>query len=75
MLEKVYQSLPSYIESPIFLPRWYGDEEKEDRYFITVTYDMEGVQFFGKLPIDDFFQWENKLHELIQIEKFPFKYN
>lgn len=72
-LEKVYKSLPSYIGNPTFLPCWYGDNEKGDRYFITVSFEMSGLQFYGKLPISDFLQWESKFNELI--ENFPFKYH
>lgn len=38
-------------------------------FTITVTYDMEGLQFWGKLPMSDFYKWENKLYELIEIER------
>lgn len=71
-LGKVYESLPSYIGNSSYLPCWYGDEEKGDKYFITVSLEMSGLQFWGKLPISDFTQWENKFNELI--ESFPFKY-
>lgn len=74
-LEKVFENLPSYIymENPASLPCWYGDEEKGDKYFITGSYETSGLQFWGKLPISDFLEWENKFHELI--ENFPFKSN
>ncbi|MEW9095475.1 MAG: hypothetical protein AB2417_10380 [Clostridiaceae bacterium] len=72
-LGKVYESLPYYLGNPTHLPCWYGDEEKGDKYFITVSFEMSGLQFWGKLPVSDFLQWENKFNELI--ENFPFKYH
>ena len=71
-LQKVYEKLPSYVGKPTGIPCWYGDEEKGDKYYITVSFEMSGLQFWGELPITDFLQWENKFNELI--EKFPFKY-
>lgn len=71
-LWKVYELLPSYIRSKTTLPCWFGDEENGDRYFISVSMEMSGLQFWGKLPIGDFLLWENKLNELIK--NFPFKY-
>jgi hypothetical protein len=72
-LERVYKSLPSYFRNPSYLPCWYGNEENGDKYFITVSFEMSGLQFWGRLPISDFYEWENKLNELISI--FPFKYH
>lgn len=71
-LGKVYEMLPSYIGKETTLPSWFGDEERGDRYFITVSFEPSGLQFWGKLPIDDFLQWEGKLNDLIK--DFPFKY-
>jgi hypothetical protein len=72
-LQKVYENLPSYIGNPTYLPCWYGDEEKGDEHFITVSFEMSGLQFWGKLPVSDFLQWENRLNELIEV--LPFKYH
>jgi len=72
-LGKVYESLPSYMGDAIYLPCWYGNEEKGDKYFISVSFEMSGLQFWGKLPMSDFLHWENKFNELI--EHFPFKYH
>jgi hypothetical protein len=72
-LGKVYESLPSYMGTPAYLPCWYGNEEKGDTYFISVSFEMSGLQFYGRLPMSDFVQWENKFNELI--ESFPFKYH
>ncbi|MCM3110066.1 hypothetical protein [Lederbergia lenta] len=72
MLRKVYEDLPSYMGDKTSFPCWFGDEEKGDTYFITVSFEMSGIQFFGKLPISDFLQWEIKFNQLI--ENFPFKY-
>jgi hypothetical protein len=72
-LGKVYKSLPCYMGNPTHLPCWYGDEEKGDKFFITVSFEMSGLQFWGKLPMSDFLKWEYKLNKLI--EKFPFKYH
>ncbi|MEH7355523.1 hypothetical protein V7150_18470 [Neobacillus drentensis] len=71
-LWKVYEILPSYMGNQTTLPCCFGDEEKGDKYFISVSFEMSGLQFWGKLPITDFLQWENKFNELIM--NFPFKY-
>lgn len=73
VLRVVYESLPAYRGNPPYLPCWYGDEEKGDKYFISVSFEMSGLQFWGNLPITDFLQWENKFNKLI--ESFPFKYH
>ncbi len=57
-LGKVYKSLPHYIGNSTYLPCWYGDEEKGDKYFLSVSFELSGLQFWGKLPILDFLQWE-----------------
>ncbi len=72
-LEKVYESLPCYLGNKTCFPCWYGNEENGDKYFLTVSFEMSGLQFWGKLPIADFFQWEKKFNKLI--EDFPFKYH
>ncbi|WBW99707.1 NADAR family protein [Oceanirhabdus sp. W0125-5] len=46
--------------------------ESYDEYFITVSVEISGLQFWGRLPVEDFFQWEKKFNKLI--EDFPFKY-
>ncbi|BDR76720.1 hypothetical protein [Clostridium tetani] len=69
----VYKSLPAYVESPTYLPCWYGDEEKGDKYFISVSFEMSGLQFWGNLLLKDFLKWENIFNKLI--EPFPFKYH
>lgn len=71
-LGKVYESLPCYMGGSTNLPCWYGDEEKGDRYFITVSIEPSGWQSWGKLPISDFLHWEKEFNKLI--EGFPFKY-
>ena len=71
-LEKVYEMLPSYTGNQTTLPSWFGDEEKGDKYFITVSFEPSGLQFWGILPTTDFLQWESKFHDLIK--DFPFKY-
>lgn len=71
-LEKVYESLPYYMGSSTNLPCWYGNEDKGDKYFITVSFEPSGLQFWGKLPISDFLQWEKEFNK--QIGEFPFKY-
>lgn len=71
-LGKVYEILPSYMGNQTTFPCWFGDEEKGDTYFISVSFEMSGLQFWGELPISDFLQWENKFNELIK--NFPFKY-
>ncbi len=71
-LGKVYKSLPHYIGNSTYLPCWYGDEEKGDKYFLSVSFELSGLQFWSKLPIRDFLQWETKFNKLI--EQFPFKY-
>lgn len=72
ILGKVYESLPCYIWDSTDLPCWYGDEEKGDKYFITVSFEPSGLQFWGKLPILVFLQWEKEINKLL--EGFPFKY-
>ena len=72
-LEKVYESLPCYLVNKEYLPCWYGDEENGDKYFLTVSFEMSGLQFWGRLPIGDFLQWEKQFNKLI--EDFPFKYH
>ncbi|WP_222619089.1 hypothetical protein [Ornithinibacillus hominis] len=71
-IEKVYESLPCYLGKKTNFPSWFGDEEKGDNHFITVSFEPSGLQFWGKLPISDFLKWQNKFHELIA--NFPFKY-
>lgn len=73
MLEKVYKSLPHYIGHSTYLPCWFGDEEKGDKYFLSVSLEPSGLQFWGKLPICDFGEWETEFNKLI--EEFPFKYH
>ncbi|MED3727389.1 hypothetical protein [Priestia filamentosa] len=72
MLGKVYKSLPCYLRDHVDSPHWYGCEEKGDPYFISVSFEMSGLQFWGKVPITQFSQWEKALHK--GIEDFPFKY-
>ncbi|MBG9590212.1 hypothetical protein ABE26_24770 [Cytobacillus firmus] len=69
-LRIVYEKLPSYMKCKTSLPCWYGDEEKGDKYFISVSFEMSGLQFRGRLPISDFLHWENTFNELIK--NFPF---
>ena len=71
-LGKVYKSLPCYMGDSTNLPCWFGDEEKGDKYFITVSFEPSGLQFWGKLTILDFLRWEKEFNELL--EGFPFKY-
>lgn len=71
-LRKVYESLPHFIGNSTYLPCWYGDEEKGDKHFLSVSFELSGLQFWGKLPVRDFLQWETKFNKLI--EQFPFKY-
>ncbi|MGG3889919.1 hypothetical protein [Metabacillus fastidiosus] len=53
-LGKMYENLPSYIDNPTFLPCWFGDEEKGEEYFISVSFEMSGLQFWGRVPLSDF---------------------
>ena len=72
-LRKLYENLPSYMGNEISFPCWFGDKESGDKYFITVSFETSGLQFWGELPFSDFLQWENKLNELIR--EFPFKHH
>ncbi len=71
-LLRIYQKLPSYMGNTTNFPCWFGNEEKGDQYFITVSFEMSGLQFWGTLPLSNFLQWENLFNEMIK--NFPFKY-
>lgn len=71
-LGEIYENLPSYLGKQTEYPCWYGDEQKGDTYFITVSFEPSGLQLWGYLPSSDFMQWERKFNELIA--NFPFKY-
>ncbi len=55
IIDKICQSMPAWLGYINHIPYWFGSEE--DERFINASVEPSGIQFFAKMPADEWNEW------------------